>query len=70
MNTLRRIDVISRRRIRQAVIAWHTLAVRCAMQFTRLACALPSSRQTQDRAMYVVAAVGCAVALHVSVYRG
>jgi hypothetical protein len=67
---MRRLDVMSRRRIRQALVQWHTLAIRCAMQFTRLACALPSDRKTQDRAMYAVAAVGCAVALHISTYRG
>lgn len=67
---IRHLDVMSRRRIRQALVAWHTRAVRCAMQFTRLACALPSSRQTQDRAMYVVCGLCCAVVLHVSAYRG
>lgn len=70
MNTLRRIDVISRRRIRQGVIAWHTLAVRCAMQCTRLAASLPSSRQTQDEALYRVALVCCVLLASVLLVEG
>jgi hypothetical protein len=56
---IRRLDVMSRRRIRQALVQWHTLTIRCAMQFTRLSAALPSDRDAQDRAMYrtAVAAV-------------
>lgn len=67
---IRRLDVMSRRRIRQAVVAWYTFACKASMFATRVACSLPSDRRTQDRAMYSVAAIGAAVALHVAVYRG
>ena len=67
---IRRLDVMSRRRIRQAVVAWYTFACKASMFATRVTCSLPSDRWTQDRAMYSVAAIGAAVALHVAVYRG
>ena len=67
---IRRLDVMSRRRIRQAVVAWYTFACKASMFATRVACSLPSDRRTQDRAMYSVAAIGAAVVLHVVVYRG
>ena len=71
MNRLiRTADVVTRRRIRQVVAAWYSLACRAGMFATRVACSLPSDRRTQDRAMYSVAAISVAVVLHVVVYRG
>lgn len=67
---IRRIDVMSRRRIRQAMVAWYTFACKASMFATRVACSLPSDRRTQDRAMYSVAAISVAVVLHVAIYRG
>lgn len=71
MNTLiRKVDVVARRRVRHALVAWHTLACKASLLITRIACALPSNRRTQDRTLYMVAAIGAAVALHVAIYRG
>lgn len=50
--TLRHLDVLSKRALRNALVQWRTLACKAGMQFTRLACALPSDRGTQDRAVY------------------
>jgi hypothetical protein len=68
--TLRRLDVLSKRALRNALVQWRTLACKAGLQFTRLACALPSDRATQDKALFLVAAAGACVALHISAYRG
>jgi hypothetical protein len=51
-HTLRRLDVMSKRALRNALVQWRTWACKAGLQFTRLACALPSDRGTQDRAIY------------------
>jgi hypothetical protein len=66
--TLRHLDVLSRRAVRNALVQWRTLACLAGLQFTRLACALPSDRGTQDRAIYsclLAAVVLLAVLKHV-----
>ena len=52
----------------RAFVAWQTFTVRCGLACTRLACALPSDRGTQDRAIYscaLAAVVLLAVLKHV-----
>lgn len=55
---VRRADVMSERRVRQVVMAWHALALRCAMQITRVTASLPTDRDTQDKALYRAAVAG------------
>lgn len=66
--TIRHLDVLSKRALRNALVQWRTWACKAGLQLTRLACALPSDRDTQDRAVYsclLAAAVLLAVLKHV-----
>lgn len=61
---LRRADVMARRKVREALRAWWALNVRTAMALTRLSASLPTSRKTQDVALYGCGFVGCLVIGH------
>lgn len=53
--TLRKLDVMVRRRVRNVFIAWWTLNLHIANAITRLSESLPSSDKA-DKCLYVVAA--------------
>lgn len=52
---LRKLDVMARRRVRNAFIAWWTLNLRISAAFTALSERLPCDR-TADKCLYVIAA--------------
>lgn len=54
---LRAGDVRTRRAVRNAHLAICSLPAKLAMHFTRMAAALPTSREVQDGAMYACAFV-------------
>lgn len=54
---MRTADVRTRRAVRNAHLIVCALPTKAAMQVTRLAAALPSSREVQDGAMYACAFV-------------
>ena len=58
---LRRADVMTRRKVREAMRAWWGFNVRLAAVVTRLAASLPRRRGAQDAALYVCSLVACLV---------
>ena len=60
---MRAPDVRTRRAVRNAHLIACALPAKVAMLVTRLAAALPSSREVQDGAMYACAFVGVVVVL-------
>lgn len=58
---LRRADVMTRRKVREALRVWWLFNVRLAAMASRLAAALPRDRSTQDAALYACSLVACLV---------
>lgn len=58
---LRRADVMTRRKVREALRVWWLLNIRLAAFVTRVAATLPHSRGTQDAALYACSLVACLV---------
>lgn len=58
---LRRADVMTRRKVREALRVWWLLNVRLAAFVTRMAATLPRRRGAQDAALYACSLVACLV---------
>ena len=57
----RRADIVTRRKVREALRAWWLLNVRLAAFVTRVAATLPRRRGAQDAALYACSLVACLV---------
>jgi len=57
---MRRLDLIARRKVRAAFLAWRTMTCRAAMAFVWAASHLPTDRDAQDRAI-VACLIGAAL---------
>ena len=57
----RRADVMTRRKVREALRVWWLLNIRLAAFVTRMAVTLPRSRGAQDAALYACSLVACIV---------